>query len=276
MKLEYLCKLDEWGAELRALSDKIVFYALCEKDRDELRDAGENVPKHFDLALINEAISKIEKEIDPYFGFSNMLYYELEANLMEAPRPEEVANLYKNRFRYSSTLYDAEDVQNHIQNGRLDQKEADKLERSYLMLVGCWELFMEEIHTHITDAIEGFWRKTESTEAVHKVKELKVNRVKNNELTSKEIDGLERLFKNQKDIVFVQKKDDKYIWVYSVKETSMAFFVNCLYPTGRARWKGIENYFGVSNLKSTPFLPKGQISDNPNDWRHAMTVALRQ
>lgn len=255
MKLEYLCKLEEWQEKVSEIIDDMVTYAISEEVRNELRNAGEKVCDVLDISGIKAEIKKIEKEIDSRFGFQKMIYYEVEANLLESPRPDEVINLYKNRFRIIKNIFDEEeirDIQSYIKEGRLSDSEAEQIERLYLMLTQCWEVFMEGIQIDIDLALSGFWREEKDEEGVRIIKESKLKKILNDHedeeqpyITDKEQAVFSKLpeyfkFTNGK-YEYIAKNGHGYKW------EELATIIEIIHGNDfRIHEKRLKAYFGAS------------------------------
>lgn len=290
MKLDLLCELDLLSEmiESAALNPRYMFMNISEPE--ELEDSIDCVISSLDEAidLLEGYVSLKDDTLDTFkdylsskYTFINRLHYEFQTNILESDNPAKIIEFYEKRLLFIMQRIEDDDenltqtesalasLRRNHGRGLISTLAKEEIERKRYRLTTLWLELFDWIRGDIESAKEGNERpkrKTAQTQA---------KRLRNKDLNEKEIKGLEKLWRNQTNIRFLEKKGDRFEWVHSVRETGMAYFVNCLYPV-RARWEGIETYFGVSNLRSTPYLPKGgQISEDPHDWRHAMTIALR-
>lgn len=293
MKLDILCELDLLRSE-KEVAESIPYTLIYADD-------------------IQNAISSIQvtrNKIDNMRGLPQCLptrlYYGIQANILETNNPDKVMRLYEDRikdiagFEFCEDNLECDDLNEITSDDYIDilnneteedEKQYDEdISRAFIKLRRLCDggTISEDQRKTIkktlfdiahlwADLLWWIWEDMQSIKGGEnkRPQNRQQKRTCNKELNKKEIDGLERLLKNQGKIQFVKKEGDKYIWIHSVQETSLAFFVNSLYPS-RARWVGVENYFGMANLRTTSYLPKnGDIKEDENDWRHAMTIALR-
>ena len=292
MKLDILCELDLLRSEREIAESQPYFMSP-----DTIQD---------NILFLQNTCKKLEAKRDLSYCLPTRLYYEMQANILETEKPDRVIKLYETRvkdiagFEFCEDNLEGEDIEEILLNPEFNEDETEEeekenhgedlvrvfgkiralykdgiitedqrktIKRELFVLYHLWNDMLWWIWEDIQAIKEGEDKRPRTKQ--HK-------RTRNKELNEKEIEGLERLLRNQDKIIFVKKEGDKYLWVHSVRETALAYFVNRLYPS-RARWEGIENYFGVTNLKSTAYLPKKDcLSSDANDWRHAMTIALRQ
>lgn len=270
---------------------------LCELDllRSEVEIA-ETQPYDMDIDTVNEDISLMQNTIkklgdmkDISYCLPTKLYYEMQANILETDKPERVIQFYESRikdiagFEFCEEFIVNDDLNNYeyleaIYNA-LDN-ESEEEERNYqehylrafakLRRLCVQGIISEEqrkkikrllfdLHSEWADMLWWIWEDLQAVKEGNnkRPRTQQHTRSRNGELDDCLIAGLEKLYQHQDKIKYVDKEQDKYIWVQRgrkktdpINVTGLYHLVDSVYGGGYPVWSDIENYFGVVNLKT--------------------------